>query len=169
MSRMVTCMAHSTRLASDEIKTPTQPARLLRESCAQVKLQQSSIPLHDIESNALLQLAQIDGAQVHRASIALGQVIRAVHEAMKIDAVLDAEHVRHLVRQYLAAPLQQERSGSARLRVIEARVVARKAVDADALMKRSLSEHEIPRRIWVQVFHRDTQDRVRVLRHPRPE
>src|SRR5438132_4705105 len=166
---MVTCMAYSTRLASDEIKTPTQPARLLRESCAQVKLQQSSIPLHDIESNAPLQLAQIDRAQVHRASIALGQVVRAVHEAMKIDAVLDAEHVRHLVRQYLAAPLEQERSGRARPRVVEARVVARKAVDADPLMKRSLAEHEIPRRIRVQVVHRDTKDRVRVVRHPRPQ
>src|SRR5439155_22390755 len=56
-----------------------------------------------------------------------------------------------------------------RLRVVEARVVARKAVDADPLMKRSLAEHEIPRRIRVQVVHRDTKDRVRVVRYPPPQ
>src|SRR6266542_2517717 len=139
---------------------------LFQESCAQVELRQSAISLHDIEPDARVQLAQVDGTQVHRASIALGQVIRAIHEAMKIDAMHDAEHMRHLVRQHLAAPLQQQLFEVPRLLIIETRIVARKAVDAHAVAKRGLAEHEVPRRIRVEIFHRDTQDRVSILRHP---
>src|SRR6266542_5364808 len=165
-SRSDAVLRHLLRRTRNEIKAPSEPMGLFQESCAQVELRQSAISLHDIEPDARVQLAQVDGTQVHRASIALGQVIRAIHEAMKIDAMHDAEHMRHLVRQHLAAPLQQQLFEVPRLLIIETRIVARKAVDAHAVAKRGLAEHEVPRRIRVEIFHRDTQDRVSILRHP---
>ena len=49
---------------------------------------------------------------------------------------------------------------------MEARVVAREAVDAHALPQRCLAEDEVPRRVGIQVLHRDAQQRVRVSRQP---
>src|SRR5256885_1110653 len=106
------------RRARDEIKPSSQPTGLFQESFTQVELQQPAIALHDIEPDAFVQLAQIDRTQVHRASIALGEVIRAIHEAMKIDAMRDAEHMRHLVRQHLAAPLEKRPRRSARMSLV---------------------------------------------------
>src|SRR2546423_9325214 len=119
------------RRARDEIKPSSQPTGLFQESFTQVELQQPAITLHDIEPDAFVQLAQIDRTQVHRASIALGEVIRAIHEAMKIDAMRDAEHMRHLVRQHLAAPLEKRPRRSARMSLVSScrlcAVVARRS------------------------------------------
>ena len=104
-----------------------------------MEIQQPPIARYDIEPDALLQLAQIHRTQMRRARIAFGQVIRAVHEAMEIDAMLNAEHVRHLVRQHLAASSQQQLPGILRPFVAETRIVAGKAVDAHAPAQRSLA------------------------------
>ncbi len=44
------------------------------------------------------------------------------------------------------------------LLAIKGRVVTSKAIDANPLAKRSLSEYKIPRRLRIKVFHRYRQD-----------
>src|SRR2546421_6576449 len=79
--------------SGDEGEPPSQPVGLILESRARTDVEQSAIPLHDVEADARLQLPQVDRTQVHRARVALAEVVRAVHQAMKVDAVLDAEHM----------------------------------------------------------------------------
>src|SRR5437867_5126995 len=80
------------------------PSRFVRETGVFARRAQSSIALRDVEPNAPLQLAQIDGAEVQRACIGFAEMIRSVEHATEVDAVLDAEHVRSLVCHDFAAP-----------------------------------------------------------------
>jgi hypothetical protein len=77
---------------------------------------------------------------------------------------MDAEHVGRLVRKHLAASAEHEslRVGRRRL-AVEARVVAREGVDADALAQQRLAEDEVPLGVGVQVGHGDTEEREGVV------
>src|SRR5438067_4762583 len=54
---------------------------------------------HDVEADGVLELAQADRAQPHRPSVGLLEVVRAVHQAAEVHAVMEAEHVTRLVRE----------------------------------------------------------------------
>src|SRR5438105_11912798 len=130
------------------------PSCFVIESPSAATLEKEVISLPDVEAGAPLQFAQIDGTEMQRACVALGQMIRSIHQTAEEDAMLDAEHVRRLVRQHLAAPAQDAMS----IAVGKRREVAREAVDADALTQRGLPEDEIPRRLRIQIDHRDGDD-----------
>src|SRR6266849_1424170 len=79
------------------------PPGFIREAGALAHRAQAAVTLDHIEPNAPLQLAQIDGAKMHGSGIRLREMIRSIHHAAEKDAMLDAEHVRSLVRDHFTA------------------------------------------------------------------
>lgn len=63
---------------------------------------------------------------MRRSIIALAQVIRAVHQAAEIHAVLQAKHVARLMRRYLTAAQQNQLAGVAPRFAVESRIMRKK-------------------------------------------
>src|SRR5215216_2787256 len=93
-------------------------------------------------------------------------MVRAVHQTVEECAVREPEHVIRLVREHFAAPAKQKSCviGVTRF-AVKRRIVAGKAVNADALAQGCLAEYEIPRWLWIKIFHGDSQHAERVGRH----
>src|SRR5207253_6050887 len=94
----------------------------------------------------------------------------AVHQAIEKGAMCEAEHVPGLVREHFATAAQQQPLviGGARF-AVKRRVVARKTVNTDTFAQGCLSEHKIPRRLGVKIFHRDCKQTERVRRNAHME
>jgi hypothetical protein len=112
-----------------------EPSNLvLKADCAR-ELQQHTVPVVYIESDTVLQLAQVYGTQVKRTSITLIQMIGSIHQAVKENAVLDSKHVGSFVSQNLAASPQDERLPIGRLDTVKLRIIPGKAKHSDTIIQ----------------------------------
>src|SRR5207253_6105509 len=127
------------------------PAGLVGEAGALADRAQSAIALDDVEPNTPLQLTEIDGTEMHRTRVRFGEMIRSVEYTSEVDAMLDAEHVRSLVRDHFAASACDP-------------FVSGERIHADAIAQRRLSENEIPRWIGIEIDHGDSEHAVGVRR-----
>ena len=89
------------------------------------------VSIQNIEPEDMLQFSQVDGTQVERPRIAFGQMVRAVHQAVEKDAMVNAQDVSHLVCHDLAASAEHKLSGVFGLFAMEGRIVSGEAVHAD--------------------------------------
>ena len=140
-----------------------EPVGFIEETGRTTNSFERAVTFGDIEADAPLQLAQTDRAEVQRATIAFGQMIRAVHQAVEKGAVSEAEHVTSFMGEHFTATAEQKRliiRGASF--AVKGRVVPRKAVNADALAQRGLAEHEVPRWLGVKIFHGDRDEAERV-------
>ena len=79
-----------------------------------------------------------------------------------VDAMLQPKHVRCLVGEHLTTAVQQDCLViSCALLAIKSRIVSREAEDGDPLPQRGLPENEVPRRLRIQILHRDRQNAER--------
>src|SRR5436190_1193934 len=71
----------------------------------------------------------------------------------------EPEHVTGLMREHFAAPTQQKCLVTRRPRLaVKCWIVPGKAINADSLAHRSLSEDEVPGRLGVKVLHRNSEN-----------
>src|SRR5437867_9855236 len=91
-------------LVTQYLDAATKPVGFVREAISATNPFKRAITFEDVATNTPLQLAQTDRAKMKRATIAFGKVIRAVHQAVKISAVGESEHVARLVCEHFAAP-----------------------------------------------------------------
>jgi hypothetical protein len=135
---------HIDALQTVNFKPFFQPVNLLHEASCAGEIEQHTVPAAGVETNAVVQLSQIYGTQVKRASIAFIQVIRSIHHAVKKDAVVDSKHVSGFVGQNLATPPQYERIAIRSVDSIKFRVITRKAKHSNAVVQRSFTENKVP-------------------------
>ena len=64
---------------------------------------------NQVEADAKLQLVQTDGAQMWRSQLVLLQAGRAVHEALKEDAMPEPEHVADFMQRHSTQPPENQR------------------------------------------------------------
>lgn len=81
---------------------PGEPPGLIGEPGVLREGTETLVAGGDVEADAVLELAQVNGAELQRPGVALGEVVRAVHQARVEHAVGDAEQMGGLVRQHLA-------------------------------------------------------------------
>src|SRR5438046_6144255 len=75
----------------------------------------------------------------------------------------EPEHVTGLVREHFAAPAQEQCLVTRRPRfAVKCWIVPGKAINADALAHRSLPEDEVPGRLRIKIFHRDSENAERI-------
>lgn len=107
---------------------------------------------------------------MYRLGVALGQVIRSVHQAMEVNAVLDSEHMPRLMSKDLAASFQYEWLGCFVVRLIgtaiETGMVSHQTINTDSISKRRLAENEIPIVGRIEVFHCHGKKTIGVLFDP---
>src|SRR5438105_6787592 len=77
-------------LRLNQSQLPFQPEFLIGESSLGFEFQQALIASHHVEANTPLQLSQVYGTEMKRASIGFGQVVRTVHDAAIPNTVLYA-------------------------------------------------------------------------------
>jgi hypothetical protein len=159
IGRILTTPDRPDLLCAQCLDAPVEPFGLVCKAQGAIHPLERLVAFERVKPNAPVKLPQADRAEVQRAPIALGQVIGAVHQAMEIDAVRQAEQVAGLVRQYLATPAQHERLLAARVRLaVEGWIVTRETVNADPLAQGRLAKDKVPRRLGVEVLHGDRQD-----------
>ena len=79
------------------------PLRVVVEADLLIEFQEMTIAVDDVESDAVLELPKADRAQVQGARIAFFQMVGAVHHALEVDAMPQAEHVGRLMGEDFAA------------------------------------------------------------------
>jgi len=123
----------------------TKPIGFIGETIGTRDAFEGAVTCDHVEADAPLQLAQTNGTEMQRTTIAFSQVIRAVHEAIEINAMGEPEHVTGLMREHFAAPAKQKSRGcgiarrASRSRGIKRGIVPRKTVNADTPAQRSLA------------------------------
>jgi len=107
-----------------------------------------------VELDVEVEFAQADGAEVLRTGVGFLQVVGAVHQAIEVDAVVQAEHVAGFMGEHLAAALQDN------LAIIvgsflseKGRIVASEAVDTDTLGEGGLAKDVIPGFGRIEILH----------------
>jgi hypothetical protein len=111
-------------------QSPCEPGGFVGPACPATERAQAIVPIDDVEVYGVVQLAEADGTQVQGGAVALGQMIRAVHQTAEVDAVRDAKHVPGLVSQDTATPPQDQRRGVLLPGVsVERRIVTDQTVD----------------------------------------
>ena len=78
-------------LRANNLNPLLHPPRFIRKSHSPVEVAQHPVALNYIKPDAPLQLAQVHRTQVKRSSIRLGEVVRAVQQAVVPDTVCKAE------------------------------------------------------------------------------
>lgn len=125
--------------------TPIEPLSFIDESGAASNLLERGIASKHVESDAPLQLSQADGTKMQRSAVTFGQMIGAIHQAVKIRAVSEAKHMAGFVRKHLATSSEEKRLVNRRSWfAIECRIVAGETINTRAFSQGSLSENEIP-------------------------
>jgi hypothetical protein len=64
------------------------PVGLPVESRVPEEVEELLVVLHDVEPGCVLELAEAYRAEVHGPGIAFGKMVGAVHETVKVDAVV---------------------------------------------------------------------------------
>src|ERR1043166_1190885 len=130
------------------------PLRVRVVAVLAIKLLEPAVALHGIESGVPLELAEVDGTEVHRVAVVLHERVRALHHATIGHAMVDRKDVAHLVAHELERATQKE--------FLVVVLVARERVDAAAVLKVALAENEIEAaREEVLLGDPDEDERVR--------
>ena len=142
--------------AEDMLKAMGEPERIVIETDFSIKAIQTTIESNNVKVDTMVQLAQANRTKIEWPRVTFLQVVGAIHNTSKKYTMLQAEHMAGLVGQDSAAPAEEKRAVIRSPRfAIKLRVVTRKAIHADALPRRSLTEDEIPGRRRVEVLHSD--------------
>lgn len=67
------------------------------EPDAAIELRQLPVTLTRIEAHGSMQLSEFDGADVQWLAVGLFEVVRAVHQAAEMHAMVDPEHMSEFV------------------------------------------------------------------------
>jgi hypothetical protein len=118
------------------------PSGLIVEPSTACEREQLSIAFVDIESDAVMKLPEIDGTHMQWPAITLIQVIGAVHQAIKENAVLNSEHMTCLMRQDFTASAQHDSSVIGSLDSVKLRIVPGKTEYANAFAQRCLTKQK---------------------------
>src|SRR5438876_10414842 len=111
-----------------------EPVGFIGESAGAVGPLERAVAFEHIEADIPLQFPQADGTEMQRPAIALGQMIRAVHQAVEVRTMREAKHVAGLMCEHFAAPPPQQSLVTRPARFAEkCRIVAGKAVNADTI------------------------------------
>lgn len=139
------------------------PAGVIFPFVGSIEFGELFVTRNGVELDVKEEFAQADGAKVLRAEVGFVEVVGAVHQAIEVDAVVQAEHVAGFVSKDFTAALQDD------LAIIfvsftakKGRVVASEAVDADPFGERGLAKNVVPRFGRVEVFHGDAEKAVGV-------
>ena len=101
---------------------------------------------------------------MHRLGIIFRQAVGAVHYALKINAVLNPEHVSGLMGKHFATATQDDFGSIGRILSAEARIISNEAVNADPVFEHGFAENKIPCWIGIEVLKGDAEEAVRITR-----
>jgi len=119
-----------------------------------VHAKKAAIAIHDIESNAEMEFAKTDRAKRKWSGVAFAQMIGTIQDTLEEYAMMQREHVAHLVDEHFTASPQQDLLiVLASFLTVKGWIIARKAKYSDAFAQGGLPKDEIPRGVRIQILH----------------
>ena len=145
------------KLLFDRAEAVEKPKRLIFPVRGIAEVEQLPVTVCHVERHGIPQFPKADGAKMYWLGIALRQVIRSVHQAVEVNAVLETEHMSGFMSKDLAASFQYKLLRCFVVRLIgtsiETGVVSLQTVNTDSISKRRLAENKIPIVGRIEVFH----------------